>query len=276
MSEEKAIRYDAEKIRTDLIPASSTYALAEILTMGARKYAPRNWEDGMKWDRVIGSLKRHLLAIENGEDFDKESGMLHAAHVLTNAAFLVEYYKSFPEGDDPRRVIHPMYYKNIGLDIDGVLADFDGSFKERFGIPVTSNGHYDISYSAVEKWNSVKQDESFWMGIKPLFRGEDLVFSPKCYITSRPIDTQVSMRWLEKNGFPCKPCITVAENKLQAVKDYNLDIFVDDKPKTFIELNSAGIVCFLQNTNYNQSFNVGHFRIFHPNDLFNNNLRRIH
>jgi hypothetical protein len=84
-------KFDAGKLRYDLIPMEAMKALATILTMGAKKYADRNWEGGMSWQRVYASLMRHLVAYESGEDTDPESGELHMAHALCNVVFLVTY-----------------------------------------------------------------------------------------------------------------------------------------------------------------------------------------
>ncbi len=84
-------KFDKGKLRYDLIPMESMKALATILTLGAEKYAARNWEGGMSWQRVYASLMRHLVAFEAGEDTDPESGELHMAHALCNVVFLVTY-----------------------------------------------------------------------------------------------------------------------------------------------------------------------------------------
>ena len=55
-----ALRYDEGKIRHDLLPGHAINELAKVYTMGAKKYADHNWRKGMKWSRVIASLKRHL------------------------------------------------------------------------------------------------------------------------------------------------------------------------------------------------------------------------
>ena len=96
----KATRHDTGKLRFDLIPAYATEQVARVFTNGAVKYGDRNWEKGMNWSRVIASLKRHLNSFEQGEDIDLESGLLHTAHIATNALFLVEYSKIYKEGDD--------------------------------------------------------------------------------------------------------------------------------------------------------------------------------
>jgi len=86
---EEFMKFDADKLRYDLIPPSAMKALAEVLTYGAKKYKPNNWRNGDK-DRYIAALYRHLEAWRAGEQKDEESGMVHLAHALTNVAFLLE------------------------------------------------------------------------------------------------------------------------------------------------------------------------------------------
>ena len=48
--------------RYDLIPVRPLAEVARCFGMGARKYADRNWEQGLAWGRVFGALMRHLWA----------------------------------------------------------------------------------------------------------------------------------------------------------------------------------------------------------------------
>lgn len=91
---------DATKLRYELIPASTLHALASILTFGAAKYAPRNWELGIAWGRVFGALMRHLWAWWSGESNDPETGKSHLWHAQCCVAFLIEYEITHPEFDD--------------------------------------------------------------------------------------------------------------------------------------------------------------------------------
>jgi len=93
-------RFNKGKVRYDLVPAYSHEEYAKVLMHGAEKYGDDNWRKGMSWNSVLASLERHLYAIKNGEDLDSESGLLHSAHIMANAAFLTEYYKYYREGDD--------------------------------------------------------------------------------------------------------------------------------------------------------------------------------
>lgn len=84
-------KFDGEKNRLELISPYAEWGLGLVLTFGARKYAARNWEKGINFTRVIGAIKRHLNAIERGEDVDPETGLLHADHLFCEAMFLSHY-----------------------------------------------------------------------------------------------------------------------------------------------------------------------------------------
>jgi hypothetical protein len=91
---------DGGKIRTDLLPVEPLMEIAKVLTMGAKKYPERNWEDGMDWHRPYGAILRHLFAWWKGEDLD-ESGLSHLAHAGCEVLFLLEYHLK-QKGNDNR------------------------------------------------------------------------------------------------------------------------------------------------------------------------------
>src|SRR3990167_4191914 len=90
-------KHDEDRLRYDLIPVSTLHALATILTFGAKKYAPRNWEKGIAWGRVFAALMRHLWAWWGGQRCDEETGESHLWHAQCCLSFLIEYEVSHPE-----------------------------------------------------------------------------------------------------------------------------------------------------------------------------------
>lgn len=96
-------RYNAGKPPLDLIPAKAEVEEAKVWGAGAAKYGRHNWLGGMPYSTVIGSLQRHLNAIKSGEDYDPETGALHAGHIRCNAAMLIEFLDR-PELDDRYKV----------------------------------------------------------------------------------------------------------------------------------------------------------------------------
>jgi hypothetical protein len=88
---EQGHKDDSHKISVDLIDPLAILGLGNVLTFGAKKYAPHNWRKGIVYSRVIAALLRHLLAIMRGEDTDPESGLLHIDHLGCCWMFLSHY-----------------------------------------------------------------------------------------------------------------------------------------------------------------------------------------
>lgn len=103
MSEEGK-KFDSGKPELSLIPGHVIEELGKVLTMGKNKYGPHQWRGGIKYSRLISAAMRHMTAIQDGQDFDTESGLPHAAHIMANMAFLLEFYKTRPDLDDRYKV----------------------------------------------------------------------------------------------------------------------------------------------------------------------------
>jgi 5'(3')-deoxyribonucleotidase len=265
----EGLRYNQGKTRHDLIPAFAQEQYAHVLTKGAEKYAERNWEKGMGWSKIISSLKRHIQKIEEGEDYDKETGLLHSAHVMCNAAFLTQYYKIYPQGDDrPHKYLHT---PKIGLDIDEVLCDWLGGWRKEWGIKNLPTSWF-FDRDIKKRFNQMKSKgtlDNFYLNLKPLIKPEDIPFEPHCYITSRLVDNSITEKWLDSNGFPSAPVYTVpmGESKIEIAKMAGVEIFVDDRFENFVELNNNGICCYLYDAPHNKRYEVGHKRIKSLKDL---------
>lgn len=96
------VRFDEGKARYDLVPADGLHELVLVYTKGAAKYADRNWEKGMAWHRVFGSLMRHAWKFWRGERYDAETSCHHMAMVAWNALALCCYdLRNVGEDDRP-------------------------------------------------------------------------------------------------------------------------------------------------------------------------------
>ena len=262
------LRHNKGKLRLDLVPVRPMEAVAGVLTQGAEKYAERNWELGMQWSKTLASLKRHIAAWEKGEDFDPESGQPHMAHVATNAFFLLEYMHTYPQGDD--RPHNYLKRPKIGLDIDEVLCDWVGGWSKKFGSH-PAPAHWNFDYSVYQRYKEFDPEEmkQFYLTLKPRVDPSELTFEPHAYITSRSVDKAVTEQWLQMHHFPTAPVYTVGHgvSKVDACRQAGIDIMVDDRYENFVELNRAGICCFLWDASHNQKYNVGYKRIFRFSDL---------
>lgn len=96
---------DNGKPRWELLDYSAIEEIVKVLTLGAQKYEARNWELGIHYGRVFGAVQRHLSAWWMGESTDKETGLSHLSHALTELMFLSAYEKrGMKEFDDrPRK-----------------------------------------------------------------------------------------------------------------------------------------------------------------------------
>jgi len=102
----QGFRNDNGKTRWDLLPPDAMEYVARALTHGLTEYPERNWERGMAWCRVFGSLMRHSWAWFRGEDIDAKSGLPHMALATTNCLFLLTYQLR-GIGDDNRVKVAP-------------------------------------------------------------------------------------------------------------------------------------------------------------------------
>ena len=96
----RGIKYDDDKPRMALL---STYALietAKVLNYGAQKYGDDNWRGGISARRLISAALRHILAFNDGEDNDPETGLSHLAHAMCMLMFELESSVTHPELDD--------------------------------------------------------------------------------------------------------------------------------------------------------------------------------
>lgn len=90
------LKFDSAKPRMSLVPASLNWAVAKVMTYGAKKYKVGNWLNTPDIEGYINALERHFLAFKDGEELDEESGLPHIDCVATNAAFIIELLKRNP------------------------------------------------------------------------------------------------------------------------------------------------------------------------------------
>jgi len=93
-------KFDEEKPRMDLLSSVAMVATAKVLTVGAEKYDAHNWRRGFNWTRLIAAAQRHMLAFNDGEDFDPETGLCHLDHLACCVMFLQEHFHKGLGKDD--------------------------------------------------------------------------------------------------------------------------------------------------------------------------------
>jgi len=99
------LKNDSGKPMMSLIDPAFVVGLADVLTFGAKKYAPNNWklagaDDDI--DRIKDALLRHLYAYLGGEEFDPETNLPHIDHMQCNLMFLRHF--DMKHGNDKQSV----------------------------------------------------------------------------------------------------------------------------------------------------------------------------
>jgi hypothetical protein len=88
--EGKGAKFDKGKSRWDLLPIEEVEEIVQVLTDGAKKYAPGNWMHVPdKENRYYAALMRHLTAWRKGELKDPDSGRSHLSHAGCCLLFLM-------------------------------------------------------------------------------------------------------------------------------------------------------------------------------------------
>jgi hypothetical protein len=96
----KATKYDEGKPPVSLISTKALIEEAKVMAYGEKKYGRDNWRKGFTYSRLLDAALRHILAYNDGEDKDKETGISHLAHARCCLGFLLEQEKTHPELDD--------------------------------------------------------------------------------------------------------------------------------------------------------------------------------
>ena len=108
MPTEGGTKQDIGKLRMDLLPVGPIEKVALAYTIGAQKYAERNWENGIKWSRCYGAMLRHIFKWWAGEYYDQQDGQHHLSAVAFYCLALLQYHETHQELDDrPKKQTAP-------------------------------------------------------------------------------------------------------------------------------------------------------------------------
>lgn len=94
------LKFDTGKEPLELLSRVWLLGVAKVLAFGAKKYAAHNWRKGMQYSRLLGAAQRHILAFQDGENVDPETGLSHLYHASCCLMFLAELSERQPEWDD--------------------------------------------------------------------------------------------------------------------------------------------------------------------------------
>ena len=249
-------------IRYDLVPQRGLNEVNKILTSKLENHEINEWRHGLKWSDAISTLKKHLFEFESGNDYDKD-GLLHIAHVASQALLIAEMYSCYPQGDD--RVLqtnNPI----ICCDLDDCVFDFVGAYETKFGIKLSD--YWNGDYNMKENLEKLSKDKDFWVNMPVK---TTIPFEVDYYVTARSIPIEWTQEAIQKNNLPKAKIYSLAwnESKIDTLKKLKTDIMIDDKYETFKECKQNGIFCYLVSTSANRHYDVGHHRIDNLDQLRN-------
>lgn len=65
--------------------------VSKVFGFSAERYGPYNWrEKKVRLSIYLDAIERHLLAMQDGQQMDEESGLPHEAHIGANVAILLD------------------------------------------------------------------------------------------------------------------------------------------------------------------------------------------
>lgn len=136
----------------------------------------------------------------------------------------------------------------IGLDIDGVLADFNNGYLKRF--KKWPNHDWAITRN-VE--HILSKEREFWINLDVINYPD---FKPRLYCSARVNNKRWTKQFLKENDFPNSPLYQIPGYKLSKAKTLKgrVDVFIEDSLKNFIDLNLNGIPCLLMDSEYNREW----------------------
>ena len=102
MTQLGGLKNDDEKPDLSLFSAVWLFGVGSVLTFGKKKYAAHNWRKGIKISRLMAAALRHILAFNNGEDADPESGLSHLDHASCCIMFARELIETRRKEVDDR------------------------------------------------------------------------------------------------------------------------------------------------------------------------------
>ena len=98
-----ADRHNKGKLEWDQIDFESLEPLVEVLMFGETKYSRDNWKKGQLITELLGSLFRHIIAFQKGEDLDSESGKSHIGHAMCNLMFIQYVLNNHKQFDNRKK-----------------------------------------------------------------------------------------------------------------------------------------------------------------------------
>lgn len=102
MSKLQGRKDDSSKPDLSLFSTRWLLGVGQVLTFGKRKYAAHNWRRGIQISRLMAAALRHILAFNDGQDLDPETGCSHLDHASCCLMFARELIETKRKQVDDR------------------------------------------------------------------------------------------------------------------------------------------------------------------------------
>lgn len=180
----------------------------------------------------------------------------------------------------------------IGLDLDGVLAQFSPKFlamaSAKYGLNLKQENQvaWDFQCQGITEqqekalWADIKATRNWWISLEPFPETQVLTYAKDKYriyfITSRttteglPLEDQAAS-WVRRNFFIANPTVIVIDNKGPLAFALGLDYFLDDRPENCLSVraHSPFTKVFIHDAPYNRQFEQGSIeRVNSVNEFF--------
>ena len=74
-----------------LLPSTALIETAWAHQLGAERYGSYNWRSNkVNASTYVSAMLRHLMAFQDGQDADADSGRSHLAHIVANCNILMD------------------------------------------------------------------------------------------------------------------------------------------------------------------------------------------
>lgn len=102
MEKQEAVKFDTGKPPITMVSREVIEGMARVRAFGAKKYSRDNWKNGFTYTRSLDAAFRHLLAFNDGEDLDPESGESHLYHAMCSIEHVAFTKENLDESFDDR------------------------------------------------------------------------------------------------------------------------------------------------------------------------------
>lgn len=174
----------------------------------------------------------------------------------------------------------------IGIDVDGVIADFNQAFITRvcdrtgrdlfparpFDIPTWNYPeHYGYRMDEVTcVWDHVKGDPQFWASLPPYSWTSEFLsrldpYADDVYFITNRMGVspkQQTERWLWLNQGPVSPTVLITAMKGWTARSLDLDVYIDDRDLNVIDVRTVSpkTRTFIQDQPWNRSDSLNDFK----------------